>query len=46
LALARSLRVLWETRQPLLASYPVLVSTGRVLASFGFAPKPYKASKP
>jgi glycosyltransferase involved in cell wall biosynthesis len=43
LGVLRSVGVLWRTRRPLLASYPILVAMGRVLASYGFTPKPYKA---
>lgn len=46
LGLARSLQVLVATREPLIASYPTLVSVGRLMASLGFVPKPYKASEP
>lgn len=46
LGLLRSLGVLLSTREPLLASYPLLVSLGRLMASFGFTPRPYKSSGP
>jgi len=43
LGIARSLKTLIRTGSPLLASHPVLMSAGRIIASLGFLPKPYKS---
>lgn len=42
--LARGLGVLVRTRSPLLASHPVLMPVGRIMASLGLLPKPYKSA--
>lgn len=39
----RGLRVLARTRSPLLASHPFLLPIGRLTASLGLLPKPYKS---
>lgn len=44
LGLARGLGVLLRTRSPLLASHPLLMPVGRIVASLGLLPKPYKSS--
>ncbi|WP_439498299.1 glycosyltransferase family 2 protein [Bosea sp. (in: a-proteobacteria)] len=44
LGVLRGLRVLLRTRSPLLASHPLLMSVGRIAASLGLLPKPYKSS--
>ena len=48
LGVLRALSVLVRTRSPLLASHPLLMPVGRITASLGFLPKPYKskASRP
>ena len=46
LGVFRSLGLLVKTRSLLGASHPFLVSVGRVVASLGFLPQPYKAAKP
>ena len=43
LSLVRAATILLKTRQPLPASHPILMSVGRVLASFGVTLSPYKA---
>ena len=44
LGLARSLGVFARTRSPLLASHPLLMPVGRVVASLGLVPTPYNSS--
>ena len=44
LSLTRAARLYYQTRHWLPASFPILVSIGRNLGAFGFAPAPYKAS--
>jgi GT2 family glycosyltransferase len=44
LSLGRAARLYYHTRHWLPASFPILVSIGRNLGAFGFAPAPYKAS--
>lgn len=44
LSLVRSARLL-ATSKAVVAMHPALVALGAMLAAFGFAPKPYKASK-
>lgn len=44
LSLVRSARLL-ATSKAVVAMHPALVALGSMLAAFGFAPKPYKASK-
>lgn len=44
LGVLRGLRVLVQTRSPLLASHPFLMPVGRIVASVGLLPKPYKSS--
>jgi hypothetical protein len=39
----RAVSVFAETGQPLVATHPVLLSVGRVLASIGITLSPYKA---
>ncbi len=43
LGILRGLSVLARTRSLLLASHPFLMPVGRITASFGFLPKPYKS---
>ena len=43
LSLVRSVSVFAKTGQPLVATHPVLLSVGRVLASIGITLSPYKA---
>lgn len=43
LGVARALSVLARTGSPLLASHPFLMPVGRVMASLGLLPTPYKA---
>ena len=43
LGILRGLAVLARTRSPLLASHPFLMPIGRITASLGFLPKPYKS---
>jgi GT2 family glycosyltransferase len=43
LGIARGLGVLLRTRSPLLASHPLLMPVGRIIASLGMLPKPYKS---
>ncbi|KKC33820.1 glycosyltransferase family 2 protein [Devosia psychrophila] len=45
LGLGRGLAVLLRTRSPLQASHPVLMPVGRIIASLGFIPQPYKSSQ-
>ena len=44
LGVMRSLTKLSKTGSPLIASHPILMSIGRLAASLGFLPAPYKAS--
>ena len=44
LGVIRGLRVLARTGSPLLASHPLLMPVGRIVASLGLLPKPYKSS--
>jgi GT2 family glycosyltransferase len=44
LGVTRGLRILLRTGSPLLASHPLLMSVGRIAASLGLLPKPYKSS--
>lgn len=44
LGVVRALRVLLRTGSPLLASHPLLLPVGRIVASLGLLPKPYKSS--
>jgi hypothetical protein len=44
LSLVRSARLL-VTSKAVVAMHPALVALGSMLAAFGFAPKPYEASK-
>jgi GT2 family glycosyltransferase len=44
LGVVRSLTKLLKTGNPLIASHPILMSVGRMAASLGFLPAPYKAS--
>lgn len=45
LGAGRSVAALVRTRSILSASHPLLVSIGRVVASLGFLPQPYKATR-
>jgi hypothetical protein len=40
----RGVSVLLRTGSPLLASHPLLMPVGRVVASLGLLPKPYRSS--
>jgi glycosyltransferase involved in cell wall biosynthesis len=44
LGVIRGVRVLLRTGSPLLASHPLLMPVGRIVASLGLLPKPYKSS--
>jgi glycosyltransferase involved in cell wall biosynthesis len=45
LSVIRAAKVLFRTGHLLPATYPILVSTGRILGSFGLTLNPYKAAK-
>jgi hypothetical protein len=44
LGVLRGVSVLLSTGSPLLASHPLLMPVGRVVASLGLLPKPYRSS--
>ena len=46
LSLVRALRLLVETREPLIAMHPLAVALGRCLAALGIEPQPYRATLP
>ena len=45
-SLWRSARALARTRSPLVASHPIMVAVGRLLASLGIEPHQYRAKRP
>jgi GT2 family glycosyltransferase len=45
LSIFKAIRLLAQTKRLLPATHPVLMSIGRITASFGFLPVPYKASE-